>query len=76
MTTISVPITPSNEKFLDSLVKSGKAANKAHAVRQALDFYAEEELVKNILEAEMDIKAGRVFRGDLPEILKKFGSKN
>ena len=72
MTTLSVPISPKSERFIASLVKSGKAASKAHAVRQALEWYAEEETVKDILEAEMDIKAGRVFRGDLREILKKF----
>ncbi|MFZ2521939.1 MAG: hypothetical protein WAX44_02300 [Minisyncoccia bacterium] len=72
MTTISVPISPKNERFISSLVKSGKAANKAHAVRQALDLYAEEELLKNIFEAEKDIKNGRVFSGDLREIVRKF----
>ena len=72
MTTLSIPITPKNERFISSLVKSDKAANKAHAVRQALEWYEEEESVKTLLEAEMDIKAGRIFRGDLREILKKF----
>ena len=72
MSTISVPISSKQEAFIDSLVKSGKAANKAHAVRQALDWYQEEELIKTILESERDIKEGRVFTGDLKKILKKF----
>ena len=74
MTTLSVPVTTKHKKFITSLVESGKAANMAHAVRQALEWYEEEQMVKNILEAEMDIKAGRVFKGDLKEILKKFGN--
>ena len=72
MTTLSIPISPKNEKFIVSLVKSGKAANKAHAVRQALEWYEEEEIINNILEAERDVANGRIFRGDLKEILKKF----
>ena len=72
MTTLSVPVTAKNERFITSLVKSGKAASRAHAVRQALEWYEEEQVIKNVLEAEMDIKAGRVFRGDLRQILKKF----
>ncbi|HEY4498430.1 MAG TPA: hypothetical protein VJH94_00020 [Candidatus Paceibacterota bacterium] len=72
MSTLSVPLTPKLEEFIDSLVKSGKAANKAHAVRQALEWYQEEELIKEILESERDIKADRVFRGDLRKLMKKF----
>ena len=72
MTTLSVPVTAKNERFIDSLIKSGKAASRAHAIRQALEWYEEEQIIKDVLEAEMDIKAGRVFRGNLREILKKF----
>ena len=75
MTTLSVPVTPKHQKFIASLVASGKAANMAHAVRQALDFYLEEKLFADILESEMDIKAGRVFKGDLKQIIKKFKEK-
>lgn len=72
MSTLSVPINEEQEKFIESLVKSGKAANKAHAVRQALKWYAEEEAVKAVLDAQHDIRGGRVLHGDLKEILKKF----
>lgn len=72
MTTLSVPILPKHEKFIKKLVLSGKAANKAHAVRQALEWYEEEEILKNILLSEEDIKRGKVFRGDLKKILNNF----
>jgi len=72
MTTISVPINAKQEKFIVSLVKSGIAANKAHAMRLAIDKYQEEKLINDILESERDIKAGRILHGDLRELVKKF----
>ena len=74
MTTISVPITGEQEKFINDLVKSGKAANKAHAMRRALDLLAEEEAIGAVREAERDIKEGRVYRGDLRKLAKKYSS--
>ncbi|MDO8564555.1 MAG: type II toxin-antitoxin system ParD family antitoxin [bacterium] len=68
MTTISVPISEEQEKFIDSLVKSGKAANKAHAVRQALARFEEHEAVAAVLQAERE----PILRGDLKKLLKKF----
>ena len=74
MTTISVPITGEQEKFINDLVKSGKAANKAHAMRRALDLLAEEGAIGAVREAERDIKEGRVYRGDLRKLAKKYSS--
>ena len=74
MTTLSVPITGEQEKFINDLVKSGKAANKAHAVRYALQRLAEEEAVESVLRAEQDVKEGRVFYGDLDKLVKKLRS--
>ena len=71
MTTISVPITGEQEKFINDLVKSGKAANKAHAVRRAIDLFAEEEAIASVLRAEQDLKEGKVFYGDLDKLAKK-----
>ena len=71
MATLSVPITAAQENFIDSLIKSGKAANKAHAIRMALDRFAEEEAVAAVLASEQEIREGKVFKGDLREFLKK-----
>lgn len=71
MTTISVPITGEQEKFINDLVKSGKAANKAHAVRYAIQRLAEEEAVASLRRAEQDIKDGRVYYGDLDKLVKR-----
>ena len=71
MATLSIPITSAQESFIAGLIDSGKAANKAHAVRQALDWYAEEEAVQAVLESERDLREGRVFRGKLEDILPR-----
>ena len=72
MTTISVPINPKQEEFIKRYVKSGKAANKAHAVRQALDLLAEDEVFESFLRAKEDVRAGRIYSGDLGRLVKKF----
>lgn len=74
MTTISVPITGEQEKFINELVKSGKAANKAHAVRQAIDLLAEEEAIASVRRGLEDVQAGRVYHGNLRTLAKKFRS--
>jgi len=71
MTTISVPITGEQEKFINDLVKSGKAANKAHAVRYAIQRLSEEEAVATVLESEREFARGMGMRGDLKKLLKK-----
>ena len=74
MTTISVPITGEQEKFINDLVKSGKAANKAHAVRYAIQRLAEEEAIESVRRGLADIKAGRVYKGNLRKLVKKFSA--
>ncbi len=74
MTTISVPITPEQKRFIAARVKSGKAANTAHAVRQALMLLEEEEALASIERGLADIRAGRVYYGDLRKLAKKHHS--
>ncbi|HEY4513782.1 MAG TPA: hypothetical protein VJH69_00455 [Candidatus Paceibacterota bacterium] len=71
MTTLSVPITGDQEKFIDDLVKSGKAANRAHAVRYAIQRLAEEEAITVVIMAEQELASGRGVKGDLKKLLKK-----
>ena len=40
------------ERFIKERVRSGVSANKAHAIRQALDKLSEEEAINAVLEAE------------------------
>jgi len=72
MTTITVPITKDLESFIDEELKLGTSESKAHLVRYALGRLQEERVLARLSEAEMDIKEGRVYRGDLKKLLKKF----
>lgn len=67
MTTLSIPVSGDLEKFIEDMVKSGKAANKADVVRRALREYEENEAVRIILQAQSE----PTLRGDLRELMKK-----
>lgn len=67
MSTLSVPLTPELEKFINSQVKSGRAANKADVVRRALTRLSEDEAVQAVLEASQE----PTLRGDLRELAKQ-----
>lgn len=68
MSTISVPLPANLEEFIDRMVKSGEAANKADVVRKALRRMSDEEAVNAILKAESE----PTLRGDFVELAKKF----
>lgn len=68
MSTLSVPLTPKLEEFINSQVKSGRAANKADVVRRALVSFSEEEAVQEVLKAMRE----PILRGDMGELMKKF----
>ena len=67
MSTLSVPLNPDMLKAIEKLVKDGIAANKADAVRKALDMYIEEQAVQAVLNAEKEPS----LEGDLDELAKK-----
>jgi len=68
MSTISVPLPANLEEFVNRMVKSGNAANKADVVRKALRRMSDEEAVEAILRAERE----PTLKGDLVELAKKF----
>ncbi|OIP65083.1 MAG: hypothetical protein COV32_00320 [Candidatus Yonathbacteria bacterium CG10_big_fil_rev_8_21_14_0_10_43_136] len=72
MTTITVPITKELESFISEELNAGTSESKAHLVRFALMRLREERALSRIGEAEADIKAGRVYKGDLKKLIKKF----
>lgn len=71
MSTLSVPLSPELEKFINSQVKCGHASNKADVVRRALVRFSEDEAVRAVLEASQEVKDGKALRGDLRELAKK-----
>jgi Arc/MetJ-type ribon-helix-helix transcriptional regulator len=72
MANISIPIPNELNEFIDEQVRTGKASSKADLVRRAIKLFKEEEFIKDVLEAEEDVKRGRVFKGDLDTIAKGF----
>ncbi|MBI5470376.1 hypothetical protein HY968_03625 [Candidatus Kaiserbacteria bacterium] len=72
MVTISVPISPKQERFLKDLVKSGKAANKAHAVRLGIDALAEDQVYASLQRSLQEAREGKVLYGNPRELIKKF----
>ena len=72
MAILSVPVSGELAEFIERMVKEGKGANKADVVRRALREYRENEAVENILQAEREFAQGKVLRGDLRELVKKF----
>ncbi|MCX6789995.1 MAG: type II toxin-antitoxin system ParD family antitoxin [Candidatus Kaiserbacteria bacterium] len=67
MSTLSVPLTPLLEEFINAQVKSGRAANKADVVRRALISFSEEEAVQAVLKAMNE----PLLRGDIRDLMKK-----
>jgi len=71
MGVITVPVSEVHQRFIGNLVKSGKAANKAHAVRLALDHFAREEALEGIRLGMREVKEGKTLKGDLRELAKR-----
>jgi len=67
MTTISIPITKEQEKFIRAYIKEGKAENKAQVVRRALAKLKEDEAIQAVLQAEHE----PWLKGDLRELMRK-----
>lgn len=67
MSTISVPLTPELESFIDDQIKQGKYETKASVVRRALRIMSDEEAINAVLEASREI----TLRGNLKDLLKK-----
>lgn len=58
-------------QFIDSVIKSGEAENRAQAVRKAIRKMREQTEISDIFEASNQIKSGHSHTGDLRQILKQ-----
>jgi Arc/MetJ-type ribon-helix-helix transcriptional regulator len=65
---LSVPLTPRLEEMIDKLVSDGVAANKAELARKAIEYFAEQQAIEDVLRAERE----PTLRGDFKELIKKF----
>lgn len=71
MTTLSVPLPAHLEEFVKKTAKQ-RGSNKAAVVRHALELLAEEEAVQAVLKAEQELAEGKLLRGDLRKLAKRF----
>ena len=72
MSTLSVPLTPQLEDFINLQVKSGHASNKADVVRRALTKFSEDAAVQAVLDASREVSEGKILRGDIRKLMAKF----
>ncbi len=70
MSTISVPLSAELEESLNGLVQSGYGSNKADVIRRALAKANEDEAVRAVLQAQIEISEGKGLKGDLRELMK------
>ena len=71
MATLSVPLTPDLENFIQSVIDDNKAETKAEVVRMSLRQAREDKFFADLREAQQEIKDGKYITGDLREIMKK-----
>ena len=71
MSTLSIPLPANLEAFVEAQVKKGLAPNKAEVVRQALRLMEQEQAVFAVLEAEQEMREGKILHGDLRNLAKK-----
>ncbi|MBI5405445.1 hypothetical protein HY972_00185 [Candidatus Kaiserbacteria bacterium] len=72
MATITIPLSKELESFIEGELRAGTSDSKAHLVRYALSRLQEERALSRLQEAELDIREGRVYQGDLKKLLKQF----
>jgi Arc/MetJ-type ribon-helix-helix transcriptional regulator len=70
MSVITVPVSDVQLRIINDMVKSGRAATKAHAMRMAIDLLAREEAFERINRGRREIKEGKTLKGDLDELAK------
>ncbi len=72
MSILTLSIDAELEKFIESQVKNKEAENKSVVVRNALRLYRDELEIRDILQASQEVKDGKIIRGDLRELAKRF----
>lgn len=70
MTTISVPMPKDLLDFVDSIITSGEAENRAQAIRRAVRKMREQIEINEIFQASNQIIQGRAYEGNLKDIIK------
>jgi putative addiction module CopG family antidote len=71
MSILSVSLPSDLEKFISDEVASGEFESKSQLVKKALRKFEEDLIVERLLRSSREAKEGKVFRGDLRELVKK-----
>ncbi len=71
MGVITVPVSDKQQSIIKEMVESGRAANKAHAVRIAIDLLAREEALERIRRGRQEVKEGKTLAGDLKKLARQ-----
>lgn len=71
MTTISVPVPAHMEEFIKNQIKSGHSSSKAEVFRRAITLLAEQEAIREVLDAAKE----PTLRGDLRVLAKQLRTK-
>lgn len=68
MAVITVPVSDKQQNTIKEMVESGRAANKAHAVRMAIDLLAREQALETIRAGMEEVHTGKTLKGDLKKL--------
>lgn len=72
MSTITIPLTPELEQFIETQLSIGNAKSKAELVRRALQKLKEDEFIKSVLLAKQEIADGKALSGDIDKLASGF----
>jgi Arc/MetJ-type ribon-helix-helix transcriptional regulator len=70
MSVITVPVSDKQRTVIEQMVKSGRAATKAHAIRMAIDLLAREDALTRIRRGQQEVREGKTLTGDLDALAK------
>ncbi len=70
MSTISVPLTPELENFINMQITLGQADSKAGLIRRAIAKYEEDYYYNQVIQAQEEMRSGKIIRGDLKTLLE------
>jgi Arc/MetJ-type ribon-helix-helix transcriptional regulator len=70
MSNLTIPLNPKQEEFINASIGSGIASSKAELVRRAIDLFAEDQAVMEVIRAAQEVKEGKILRGDLMDLVK------
>lgn len=71
MSVITVPVSDKQRATIEYMVKSGRAATKAHAIRMAIDLLAREDALASIRRGQQEVREGKTLKGDLDALAKR-----